>query len=224
MNALSSANHDRQPAVPVVLFFAYTAFMAVLVPVYAYHYGWTNFLYFCDVSLFLTLYGMWSGRSLPISMAAVGILLPQALWCADFVWQAMASVQCKTPSGMTGYMFDANKPLYLRALSFFHGWLPFLLVYLLLRLGYDRRALKLWSAVMVLLCLVAYCLLPAAGAALADPNTPRNVNYVFGMDDAAPQTYLSAPVYLGCWMLFLVVAIYTPTHWLLTKCMRRVQS
>ena len=36
---------------------AYTAFMAVLVPVYWHHYGPTNFLYFCDVALFLTLAG-----------------------------------------------------------------------------------------------------------------------------------------------------------------------
>ena len=31
---------------------------------------------------------------------------------------------------MTDYMFDADHSLFLRGLSLFHGWLPFLLVYL----------------------------------------------------------------------------------------------
>ena len=47
--------------------------------------------------------------------------------------------------GMTDYMFDAQRPIYLRALSLFHGWLPFLLLFLVKRLGYDRRALSLWT-------------------------------------------------------------------------------
>ena len=38
--------------VPLGLKLAYTAFMAVLVPVYWRYYGPTNFLYFCDVALF----------------------------------------------------------------------------------------------------------------------------------------------------------------------------
>ena len=44
---------------PLWLKLAYTAFMAVLVPVYWHYYGPTNFLYFCDVALFLTLAGIW---------------------------------------------------------------------------------------------------------------------------------------------------------------------
>jgi hypothetical protein len=60
-------------------------------------------------------------------------------------------------------------------------------------------------------------LLPAAGAALTDPNMPRNVNYVFGLDDAKPQTLLSAPVYLVVWMLALFGLAYVPTHLALRK-------
>ena len=33
--------------------------MAVLIPVYWYYYGPTNFLYFCDVALILTLVAIW---------------------------------------------------------------------------------------------------------------------------------------------------------------------
>ena len=40
--------------VPLPLRLAYSAFMAVLIPVYWYFYGPTNFLYFCDLALILT--------------------------------------------------------------------------------------------------------------------------------------------------------------------------
>jgi hypothetical protein len=42
-------------------------------------------------------------------------------------------------AGMTSYMFNPHSALFLRGLSLFHGWLPFLLCYLVFRLGYDRR-------------------------------------------------------------------------------------
>ncbi len=64
----------------------YTAFMAVLIPVYLYRYGPTNFLYFCDLALLFTLAGLWLESPLLISMCAVGLLVPQALWVGDFVF------------------------------------------------------------------------------------------------------------------------------------------
>ena len=54
---------------------AYTAFMAVLIPVYWHYYGPTNFLYFCDVALILTLIAIWPENALLISMCA------SASWC-----------------------------------------------------------------------------------------------------------------------------------------------
>src|SRR5436190_19833999 len=97
--------------IPFWLKIAFTAFMAVMVPVYWHFYGPTNFLYFCDVSLFLTLVGIWTESSLLISMCCVGILLPQALWCVDFV-----VVLCGGKlTGMTDYMV-ADTKLYLRGL------------------------------------------------------------------------------------------------------------
>src|SRR5262245_7864723 len=71
--------------VPLWLKLAYSAFMAVLIPVYWYYYGPTNFLYFCDVALIITLVGIWIESPLLISMCAVGILLPQLVWVVDFV-------------------------------------------------------------------------------------------------------------------------------------------
>ena len=122
----SSANR-----LPLWFKLAYSAFMAVLVPVYWHYYGPTNFLYFCDVALILTLVGIWLESPLLISMCAVGILLPQALWVVDFLGNLLGF----PITGMTDYMFKHENSLFLRGLSLFHGWLPFLLAFLAWRLG-----------------------------------------------------------------------------------------
>ncbi len=191
---------------------ALSLFVAVLVPVYWRNYGPTNFLYFCDIAMLITLYGVWAESSLAISMAAVGILIPQVLWCGDFVWQIFAPHE-----GMTAYMFDAHKSLFLRGLSFFHGWLPFVLVYVVAKLGYNRRALRAWTLLGWALCLIAFFFLPPAGAKLADPNTPLNVNYVFGLDNAHPQTWMPQALFLPFYMLVLFLVAYVPAHLILKR-------
>ena len=186
--------------------------MAVLVPVYWSKYGPTNFLYFCDLALFLTLTGMWLENRLLISMAAVGIILPQLiLWCGDFG----AHLVGLKFIGMTDYMFDAHRSLFLRGLSLFHGWLPFLLVFLVIRLGYDRRALFAWTGLAwTAMC---YFFLPAPGTKLANPLVPVNIEYVYGFSDIAAQTFMPG----WAWLIFLLVAmpllIFIPTHFCLHK-------
>lgn len=203
---------------PLWLKLAYTAFMAVLVPVYAYHYGPTNFLYFCDVALFLTLIGLWREDTRWISPAIVGIFIPQFLWCADFAFGLAGSEF----TSMTRYMFEAQNPLFLRGLSLFHGWLPWLLLFVIARLGYDPRGFRHWTLLAIALCLICYFFLPPAGAELANPSHPRNVNYVFGMNDAHPQTWMPPLAYLGVWLTGLVLLIYLPTHLLLKRFFVRV--
>ncbi len=198
---------------PLWLKLVVTAFITVLVPVYYVNYGATNFLYFCDVALLLCLISLWTEKALPASMAAVGILLPQVLWCVDFLGELFGVHLV----GLTAYMFDPNRSLFLRGLSFFHGWLPFLLLFLIKRLGYDRRALWSWTAVGWGLCLVAYFLLPPAGTILPDPKIPVNINYVFGFDDAKAQTWLPGPLYLLGWMATLLVVVYLSTHLVLRR-------
>ena len=199
--------------IPLALKLAYTAFMAVLVPVYWHDYGPTNFLYFCDVALFFALGAVWLESPLLASMPAVGILLPQMLWCVDFLGTCVGLPLV----GMTGYMFNANNSPFLRGLSFFHFWLPFLLVYLVWRLGYDPRALLGWTAVAWLLQLVGYFLLPAGPAPKETPNLPVNVNYVFGFDDAAAQTWMPGGWFLALMMLALPLLLFLPTHFLLAR-------
>jgi hypothetical protein len=204
---------ETSPCIPLSLKLAYSGFLAVMIPVYWMNYGPTNFLYFCDVALLLTLVGIWKENALLISLPAVGILIPQALWCADFLVHLIGLKQ----TGMTAYMFDADRSLFLRGLSLFHGWLPFLLFYLVRKLGYDKRALLGWTVICTVLCLIAYFFLPPAGAVLANPKLPRNVDYVFGMDDAKPQSLLPPLAYLGAWISALIGIVFVPTHFILKK-------
>jgi hypothetical protein len=207
------ADRSAKAKLPLWLKLAYSGFMAVLIPVYLRNYGPTNFLYFCDTALLLTLVCLWTENKLLASMVAVGILLPQFFWCVDFFCELLGI----RLTGLTAYMFDSQRSLLLRGLSLFHGWLPFLLVYLILRLGYDRRGLKLWTILAWVLCLVAFFFLPPAGAMLADPKLPLNVNLVFGFDDAHAQTWMPQGLYVVVWMLALFLLAYLPTDFALRK-------
>jgi len=200
---------------PLAVKLAYTAFMAALIPVYWHYYGPTNFLYFCDVALILTLIAIWPENAFLISMCAVGIIVPQALWVADFFANAAGFPLL----GMTDYMFDSNRSLFLRLLSSFHGWLPFLLIFLVWKIGYDRRAFWSWTALAWALLFISFYLLPPPGPhpVLA----PVNVNYVWGMRDDAAQTFVPPYVWFAGQLIGLPLIAYAPTHFVLRRIMPR---
>ena len=202
--------HDKIPRIAKV---AVTAYLALMVPVYLHAYGPTNFLWFCDTALILTVAGMWLESSLLISMCSVGILLPQLLWIADFGSNLLGIHFL----GLTNYMVDPGLPLFTRGLSLFHGWLPLLLVWLLLRMGYDKRALKAWTAMAAVLVFVCYYFTPPAGIVLSNPNIPININYVYGFDDKHAQTWVNQDVYVILWLSVLWLVAYLPTHVVLRK-------
>ena len=187
--------------------------MVVLVPVYLTKYGPTNFLYFCDLSLLLTTVALWLRWSLPASMAIVGILGAQLLWTLDLI-SGLLDVRVL---GMTDYMFDSSTPLFLRGLSLFHLWLPILLLWLVRRLGYDRRALWTWTVLGTVVMVICYAFLPAPPAPADQPGLPVNVNLVFGFSDSQPQTWLPPDAYFALLLLAMPALFYLPTHLLLTR-------
>jgi hypothetical protein len=207
----TSSAMTKQSRVPLWVKVAYTAFVAVLVPYYWKTYGPTNFLYFCDVALLMTLAAMWLESPLLASMPGVGILLPQAYWCIDF----MAGLFGFPLTGMTDYMFDEGISLFARGLSFFHFWLPFVVVWLVWRLGYDRRALVGWMVLAWGLQLVCYFAMPAPPPPAANPNLPVNINYVYGFSDQAAQTWMPQGAFLAAMMFGLPLLVFVPTHFLL---------
>jgi hypothetical protein len=197
----------------VVAKVAVTVFLAVMVPIYWRTYGPTNFLWFCDTALLITVTGMWLESPLLISMCAVGILIPQCLWLLDFGSNLLGFHLLN----LTSYMFDSKLSLFTRGLSLFHGWLPFLLVWLLFRVGYDRRALSAWTGLAVSLVLVCYFFTPPAGAHLANPNAPLNINDIYGFNDQKPQTWINQNLYVMLWLGALWLGAFLPAHLVLRR-------
>ena len=198
---------------PLWLKLVYTAFMAVLLPVYWANYGPTNFLYFCDVALLITLAAVWLESPLLVSMCAVGILGSQTLWVIDFVLNIFG----KKLTGLTDYMFAADHSLFLRSLSLFHGWLPFLLVFLVWRLGYDRRGLPAWTVLAWALILVCFFFMPPPRP---DPGLePVNIDYVWGFSDTEPQHWMGPGLWVGGLMVLMPLLLFVPTHLLLHRVM-----
>lgn len=199
--------------IPFLVKCLYTAYMAVLIPVYWKTYGPTNFLYFCDIALIMTLFALWLESALLVSAAAVGIVLPQALWAIDFIATGIGWPL----SGMTGYMYDDALPVHARFLSFFHFWLPFFLLWLLRRTGYDPKGLPLWTVIALVAVYICYFFLPAPPAPANNPGLPVNVNYVFGFSDQAAQTWMPPLVWFFLLQVMLVGLIFLPSHWLLKR-------
>jgi len=88
----------------------------------------------------------------------------------------------------------------------FHIVLPVVLIWLVWRLGYDRRAL-LWQMVLGWLVLVLTYFLTKPQA---------NINWVYGWG-GQPQQRVPPLVYLGIMMVAFPVLIYLPTHWVLLR-------
>lgn len=195
--------------IPLSIKIACTLFVAVLVPVYWVHNGPAHFLWWSDIALLTLVVALWRESRLLASMMAVAVLLPELAWNLDFFTRLIAG-RGLTDLDATGYMFNPAQPLWLRGLSLFHVFLPLLLVWMLYRLGYDRRA---WLAA-TLLCWVV---LPATYL-FTDP--ARNINWVFGWGDQS-QTWLPAPLYLAGLMLLFPLCVYLPTHLALQKAFAR---
>ncbi len=200
--------------IPLWVKIAYTAFTVTVVREYWLTYTPWNFLFFCDIALLVTCLAIWIESALLVSMQAVAILLPQMVWVIDLLCRVLLGFHV---TGITAYMLDPHLPRLLRALSLFHGWLPFFLLWLLVRLGYDRRALPIQSVVGVLVLLVSYTLAPAPPHLADHPQWAVNINYVYGFDDQHPQTLLPNRE----WVLMLVAAmlllVYAPTHLVLKR-------
>ena len=189
--------------VPLWLKIGYTLFVCLLVPVYWKQYGPGNFLWFSDIALFTITAALWVESALLASMMALAVLVLESVWVIDFV---LGLVLGYSITGLSGYMLDQKISLWIRALSLFHFMLPFLLVSLIYRLGYDERAL-------VAQTLLEWLVLPASYL-LTRP--ADNINWVYGLRGGV-QKWMPAPLYLGLMMIAFPLVLYLPTHLLLKR-------
>jgi len=216
-------NTPRPVPLPVTI--AFTLFVGVLVAKYLPAYGPLNFLYICDIALLMTLIALWRTSPLVASMGAVGILLPQSLWMIDYLVRLTTGGHVLD---ITEYMFDPQIELFVRFLSFFHFWLPILLLWLVCRWGYDRRAYRWQCGLTCVVLLVSYLFTES-------PTGPAaNVNKVFGPDAGTLPLSERGPVlrallthrylWVGVLMLIHCILILGPTHWVLKRLIRPVDS
>ena len=115
------------------------AWLAAWLPLHLAAYPASSFLWWCAHGAVLTVIGLLLESRLVVSWQAVALLVPQTL----FVAEALARLVTGARGGGTSYLFDPGVPLAVRALSSFHFAMPFVLVWAVRRLGYDRRALPL---------------------------------------------------------------------------------
>jgi hypothetical protein len=177
--------------------------LVIWVPAYWRTWGAANFLHLCDVAVVLTCVGLWSNNALLLSSQAVSSLLIDTAWACDAAWRLFTG---RHLIGGTEYLFEAEFPLWVRLLSLFHVVMPFLLLWALHRLGYDRRG---W----IVQSLIAIPVIVSARLAA----TPQiNFNYVF-TDPFFHRTWGPAPLHLAAVLLFLMFVVYLPTHLLLMR-------
>jgi hypothetical protein len=179
---------------------AAAVWLIVWVPAYWYAWGPANFLHLCDLAVFLTCIGVWTDNALLISSQAVGSLLVDLAWALDAAWKLVVHHHL---IGGTEYLFDAHVALWIRLLSLFHVFLPLLLLWALVRTGYDRRAWAVQSTIAA-----------AAFVASRFTNPAANVNFAF-TDPFWHRTIGPAPVHVALSILFMAVVVYLPTHLLL---------
>jgi hypothetical protein len=193
----------RPGRVPLWIKVIFSLFLCVLAPVYWHGYGPANFLWACDIALFVILVALWLESPLLAGMMAIGVLPFELVWVLDFASGSRLI-------GMASYMFEIDRPLHLRGLSLFHIVMPVLMIFLLRRLGYDRRALLAQT-------LLIWVVLPATYL-LTDP--ADNINLVFGFGKE-PQTSLHPLLYLALEMIALPIVVCLPMHLLLRRLVGR---
>jgi hypothetical protein len=196
---------NNSSALSLYLKVPYTVFVCLLVPVYWIAYGPANFLWASNIALFVILVSIWTGNRLLPSMMALGVLLPETGWMFDFTVRLVFGEDA-IPLAGTRYMFNPDIPLWVRGLSLYHFVLPAILIWLLYRLGYQRRALY-WQT------LVAWVVLPVSYL-VGEP--PASINWVNGFGPE-PQTAMPGPLFVALLMVLAPVALYLPTHLLLSR-------
>ncbi|NBX02478.1 MAG: membrane-associated protein [Alphaproteobacteria bacterium] len=175
-----------------------------MVPVYWQAYGPTNFLWLSDIALLLMLPALWFENRLIASMMAVGVLPLEIIWMLAFFSGG-------TLGHMADYMFDSQLSPFLRGLSLFHFPMPAAIIYMLLRYGYDARAVFAQMGVMFIVLPLTYALTKPAD----------NVNWVFGFDGV--QTTLPPLVYLAFLAAAMIVFAIIPMHFLLKNCFHHMR-
>ncbi|MBI3406708.1 MAG: hypothetical protein HY046_14740 [Acidobacteria bacterium] len=189
------------PEFPILRWLA-VLWLIVWVPAYWHTWGCENFLLLCDLAVFLTCFGLLTGNSLLLSSQAVSMAFIGALWALDLLSYGIIG---KHIIGGTGYLWDPQYPLWVRALSVYHILLPVIAIWALRRVGYDKRGWRLQSALAIVITIASRWGDPA-----------KNLNFAF-TDPIFQRAWGPAPAHLAFILVVLIFAIYYSTHVMLGR-------
>lgn len=175
--------------------------LAVWFPTYAVVWGFGNFVQLCDLSVFLTVAGVWTGSALLLSSQAVGSIVLNSIWVLDVAWRLVTGQHL---IGGTEYMWDAQYPLWVRLLSLYHVAIPLVALWALRRTGYHPRGWLLQASISVPVLIASRLLDPA-----------KNVNFAH-VDPILHISFQPAPLHLAVILFSLIAVIYWPTHQILS--------
>jgi hypothetical protein len=197
----SPASHPK--SFPTWIRWSALAWLLVWIPTYWHTWGVANFLHLCDIAVVLTCLGLWSNSPLLLSSQAVSSLLIDTAWAVDAATRFLTG---RHWIGGTEYLFDSSFPLWVRLLSLFHVVMPFLLLWALHRVGYDRRGWFAQSAIAI----------PVVVFARLAATPVTNINFVYA-DPFFHRSWGPWPLHLIAVLAFLVFVVYFSTHLLLSR-------
>lgn len=189
--------------IPLWLKLAATGVVAVVFAVYARRYPPANFLWASNLGLAGLVLALWLESALLASMMALSLLLPSLMWNVCLVGGLLGARRLREP---ISYMFDPELPHWLRALSLYHVAVPVLLLWTVVRLGYEPAAVPAQTA-------VAWTVIGVARV-LSGPDV--NPNWVYG-----PTGTIRTPGRSAAWLAalaaFALVVVILPTHLVLGR-------
>ncbi len=136
--------------VPLWLKVGWTAMVLAIVLIYWRHRGPANFLWFSDIAFLALVPGLWLESPFVVSLAACMVFVPELLWSVSFFG---ALLRLPRVTALADYMFDKQRPLWLRAVSLFHVPLLAVTVWGPWRLSYDPSVFP-WAVLIAWLVLL----------------------------------------------------------------------
>ena len=161
----------------------------------------SNFLWFSDIAFLALVPGLWLESSFIVSLAACMVLVPETLWSVSFFGALLRLPRVTT---LADYMFDKQRPLWLRAVSLFHVPLLAVIVWGPWRLGYDPGVYP-WAVLIAWLVLLLTRWLT---------RPEPNINHVYRLPVAAGEN-LTPVQHMLVLMTTVPLVLQLPGHLLL---------
>lgn len=174
------------------------AWLVVYLPSYSAAYGFTNFLFLCNLGVMLTAAALLCDSRLVLSSQAVAAPVIGIAWALDAGWRVVFGHHLY---GGTEYMWDPQYPLFTRLLSLYHLAWPVLTVVLVRRVGYDRRGWQLQTGIAAGAVIVSRLFTPPA----------ENINFAF-VDPIFGRAFEPAALHIAIVLVSLAGVGYGLTH------------